>query len=184
MHQEETMQNTTKRNKLTFLSSKGNDMSGVYNKKVLAEMEATIAGFTPDEIKYMTDPKNEGSEKLMSECAEDIQRMLKGEVILTNDMANTAYMQKMKDYMRDNQEYFIKHPDIANNMFNYMERLQPIVIRNMTVDINTQLASEGIPTLQGQAQGMSGQAVVGGADNGSVAPTNATQQSTLQNYGK
>lgn len=184
--QEETMQNTEKRNKLTFLSSKGNDMSGVYNKKVLAEMEATIAGFTPDEIKYMTDPNNEGSEKLMSECADDIQRMLRGEIIMVNDMANTAYMQKIKDYMRDNMEYFMKHQDIANNMFDYMLRLEPVVIANMTTAINEQLAKEGIPSLQGQAQGMSGQALVGGVNNGSSdAPvSNAQVQSTLQNYGR
>lgn len=184
--QEETMQNTEKRNKLTFLSAKGNDMTGTYNKKVLAEMEATIAGFTSDEIKYMLDPQNEGNAELMSECAEDIESMLNGEIIPVNDMANTAYMQKMKDYLRDEQEYMTANPDIANIFIDYMNRLVPVVTANMTSNINATLAKEGIPTLPGQAMGMSGQAVpVDGADGGSSAPvSNAVQQSSLQNYGK
>lgn len=183
--QEETMQNTEKRNKLTFLSAKGNDMSGTYNKKVLAEMEATIAGFTQDEIKYMLDPQNAGNAELMSECADDIERMLSGEIIPVNDLANTAYMQKMKDYMRDEQEYMLAHPDIANIFFDYMNRLVPVVTMNMTSNINTTLAKEGIPTLPGQAMGMEGQAVpVDGAEGSSAPTSKATEQSTLQNYGK
>lgn len=182
--QEETMQNTEKRNKLTFLSAKGNDQSGVYNKKVLAEMEATIAGFSNDEIKYMTDPENEGNEKLMAECARDIQRLLKGEKIRVNDMANTAYMKKMKDYMRDNQDYFIKNPEIMNNYIDYMNQLQPVIMSNMTSDVNRQLAKEGLPSLQGQRAGIRSIPKVQ-EDNGSSANvSNAQIQSTLQNYGR
>ncbi len=183
--QEETMQNTEKRNKLTFLSSKGNDMSGIYNRKVLAEMEAAIAGFSYDEIKYMLDVQNDGNAELMAECADDIQRMLAGEVIDTNDMANTAYMQKIKDYMRDEKEFMMKNPDTAAIFWDYMARLQPVVISNMTSAMNEQLSKEGLPTLPGQMSGMSGQAMQPGAEAQSGAPaTSAAQQSTLQNYGK
>lgn len=183
--QEETMQNTEKRNKLTFLSSKGSDMSGVYNKKVLAEMEAAIVGFDTDDIKYMLDVKNEGNAELMSECAEDIQNMLAGKIIETNDMANTAYMQKIKDYMRDEKEYFMKHPDTAQIFFDYMNRLQPVVIANMMAQMNEQLSKEGLPTLPGQMSGIQGQAIpMNPGEAANQAPTNATQQSTLQNYGK
>lgn len=182
---EERMQTTEKRNKLTFLSSKGNDMSGLYNKKVLGEMEATIAGFSYDEIKYMLDTKNDGTSELMAECAEDIQEMLTGKIIPVNDMANTAYMQKIKDYMRDEQEYFMKHPLTLAIFTDYMGRLGPVIMQNMTSEMNKQLTSEGLPSLGGQAAGLTGQAVVGG--NVGVeqpAPASlATQQSTLQNYG-
>lgn len=183
--QEETMQNTEKRNKLTFLSSKGNDQSGIYNKKVLGEMEAAIAGFNYDEIKYMLDTKNDGTTKLMAECAEDIENMLSGEIIAVNDMANTAYLQKVKDYMRDNKEWMIKHPDIANIFFDYMERLQPVVMQNMASEVNKQLSAEGLPTVQGQAMGMVGGGLpVNEGGTGTEIASNATQQSTLQNYGK
>ena len=183
--QEETMQNTEKRNKLTFLSAKGNDASGVYNKKILAEMEAAIAGFTQDEIKYMLDPKNEGSSKLMAECASDIQQMLFRKVIPVNDLANTAYMQKIKDYMRDNTDYMVKHPDIGEIFMDYMNRLVPVVMTNMNSNINTQLSQEGLPTLQGQEMGMMGPGMGEAEEVGSEEmSSNAQIQSTLQNYGK
>lgn len=181
--QEETMQTTEKRNKLTFLSAKGNDQSGIYNKKILAEMEASIAGFNQDEIKYMLDTKNDGTTEIMAECAEDIQRMLAGEYIEVNDMANTAYMQKMKDFMRDEKEYMMKRPQIAELFFDYMNRLVPVVTNNMVAETNKQLAKEGLPTLQGQAMGIQGGGMPPDGEPQSVA-SNATQQSTLQNYGK
>lgn len=184
--QEETMQNQEKRNKLTFLSAKGNDQSGIYNKKVLGEMEATIAGFNYDEIKYMLDTKTEGTSELMAECAEDIQEMLSGKYIEVNDMANTAYQQKMKDYMRDEKEYMMKHPDTAQLFWDYMNRLQPVVIANMTAEMDKQLASEGLPTSAGAAMGMTGQALPP-TETGAPADagaSNAQIQSSLQNYGK
>ena len=179
---EEKMQTTEKRNKLTFLSSKSADQSGIYNKKILAEMEAAIAGFTPDEIKAMTDVKNDGNAELMAECAEDIQRMLDGEVIEPNEMANTAYLQKMRDYMKDNKDYFLKKPQIANTMFTYMESLQPIIMRNMVEQLDEQLIKEGLMSTVGQAQGLGGQAIVPGVEG--AGETTAVDQMTLANYGK
>lgn len=184
---EEERDTVEKKNKLTFLSSKASDESGIYNKKILSQMEASIVGFTDDEIKYMLDTKNEGNRELMSECAADIQRMLKGEIIQTNDMANTAYMQKIKDYMRDNSEYMLKNPDIANIFFDYMNRIQQVVMSNMNADLNKQLMSEGLPTTMAQANGMSfpqaqtpANPVTGGSSSGNVA----VDQMALANYGK
>ena len=183
--QEETQQSTEKRNKLTFLSAKGNDQTGTYNKRILAEMEASIVGFTNEEIKYMLDTQNNGDAELMAECADDMQRMLNGEYIEVNDMANTAYMQKVKDYMRDEKEYMMANPGTAELFWDYLARLQPVVMGNMQSNVNTQLAAEGIPTIPGQAIGMSGQAMPLSETTGtSTAPSNAQVQSTLQNYGK
>lgn len=181
--QEEKAQTTEKRNKLTFLSSKSADQSGLYNKKIMAEMEATIAGFSQDEIKAMTDVKNDENAELMSECAADIQRMLDGEVIEPNELANTAYLQKMRDYMKDNKEYFLKKPEIANNIFEYMVQLQPIITRNMVEALDTQLAKEGLMSSVAQANGEGGQAIVPGAEVPG-GDTTAVDQMTLANYGK
>lgn len=179
---EERMQTTEKRNKLTFLSAKSNDNSGIYNKRVMAEMEATIAGFTNDEIKYILDTKNEGNASLMAECAEDIQRMLSGETIMVNDMANSAYMQKIKDYMRDNKGYMMKHPDIADIFFDYLNRLVPVVVANMTAEADKQIIAGGAPSLGAQALGMDFQPapMEGGEENG---VSEAVQQMSLVNYG-
>ncbi len=189
----EQMQTTEKRNKLTFLSAKSNDQTGTYNIKILAEMEANIAGFSPDEIKYMLDTKTEGEVELMSEAAQDIEDMLAGKEIEPNDLANTAYLQKIKDYMRENKEYMIKHPETADLIFNYIVRLQPIVIYNMSSEMNKQLQQQGYPSAGGQAAGMNfspnenpnGQAA--SQTDGSSAnqgTSNAQIQSVLQNYGK
>jgi succinate dehydrogenase flavin-adding protein (antitoxin of CptAB toxin-antitoxin module) len=182
---EERMQTTEKRNKLTFLSSKAADQTGTYNKKVLAEMEATIAGFTQDEIKAMTDVKNDENAELMAECAQDIQDLLAGKSIPPNQMANTAYLQKMKNYMKDNSGYLMKHPDIAQGMFDYMNELSPIVSRNMVEALDKQLGKEGLTSMAGQAMGMpQSQAAAPGMEQ-PVGPDNtAVDQQVLANYGR
>lgn len=182
----EQMQTTEKRNKLTFLSSKANDQTGTYNKKVLAEMEASIAGFTSDETKYMLDTKNDGEIELMSEAAQDIQDLLSGKDIEVNDLANTAYMQKFKNYMRDEKDYMVKHPDTANRFFEYMSRLQPLVMQNMQAEMDKQLTNEGLPSSVGQANGMNFQAPVAPTTEGSASGNGntAVNQMTLANYGK
>lgn len=182
---EERMQTVEKKNKLTFLSSKGADQSGIYNKKVLAEMEASIAGFTQDEIKAMTDTKNDENADLMSECAGDIQDLLAGEDIQPNQMANTAYLQKFKDYMKDNSEYMLRHPDTASRMFAYMNQLTPIIAANMAENLDQTLGKEGLISMPGQAAGIpQGQAMVPGSPVQEAGSTTAVDQMTLANYGK
>lgn len=187
---EASVQNTEKRNKLTFLASKAADMTGVYNRKILAEMEASIAGFTIDEIKAMTDNKAEGNAEIMAECARDIQRILEGETVEPNEMANTAYLQKIRDYIRDEQEYMKKHPDTLNRMWAYFDALNPIVLRNMTQDINQQLIKEGIPSMPGQQAGIIPEVMPGempqapGATPAPQAQQPISLPQTIQNYGK
>lgn len=179
---EEKMETTIKKNKLTFLSSKSADQSGIYNKKVLAEMEAEIAGFSHDDIKAMTDTKNDENADLMSECAQDIQDLLNGETVIPNELANTAYLQKMRDYMKDQQVYMLKHPDIAKKIFAYMDAIQPIIDRNMQEELDKTLGKEGLISTAGVANGMQpGQAIIPGATPGD---TKAVDQMTLANYGK
>lgn len=189
--QEEAAQSAAKRNKLTFLSAKSNDQSGIYNKRVLAEMEASIVGFNNDETKYMLDPKNDGTNALMAECAEDIQEMLDGKIIPVNDMANTAYMQKLKDYMREEKEYFMSNPDIFAIFSDYFNRLVPVVMSNMASQANKQLSAEGLPTLPGQSMGITGQAppMEPGVSpetpaTSSAGNMNSVAQMSLANYGK
>jgi hypothetical protein len=122
----------------------------------------------------------------MSEAAEDIQKMLTGEVIEVNDMANTAYMQKIKDFMRDEKTYMMKHPDIAEIFFDYFQRLVPVVMNNMAAEANKQLVSEGLPSLPAQASGKmySSQAPLTEGVGQGEALSKAAQQSSIQNYGK
>lgn len=178
---EASQQSTEKRNKLTFLSSKVNDQSGLYNRKVMAEMEATIAGFTVDEIKTMTDVKTEGNAELMAECAMDIKRLLRGDIVEPNEMANTAYLQKFRNYMRDESDYFKKHPELAMRMWAYFDSLNDVVLRNMMQDVNKQLMQQGLTTIPGLANGMGG----GEAPAPEMTPmVGGGQGQAMLNYGK
>lgn len=160
---EAAMQAVEKKNKITFLASKAADQSGVYNKQVLAEMEATIVGFNIDEVKRMLDTKNEANAEILSEAARDLQSLLDGEDIEPNEMANNAYKQKMVDYLRDQQENI--KPDQAKRIFAYIDSLDEIIMRNMAKSIDEKLASEGLPSQAGIAAGQTGQALMPGQPN-------------------
>lgn len=144
---EETLQQQEKKDKLTFLQTKKGDVT--YNQKVIAEMEATIVGFDTDEIKRMLDTDSYGNAELMSEAARDIQRILAGEVFAPNEAANIAYQQKIVDYLRDEQEYLIKKPQILQAFDDYLVAIEPIVMRNMIKKVNQTLQERGMQSMDG-----------------------------------
>lgn len=144
---EETLEREKKADKLKFLVAKKGDTN--FNQKVIAEMEAGIVGFDTDEVKRMLDTSDYANAELMSEAARDIERLLDGEMIEPNDMANTAYQQKIVDYLKDEREYMIKNPRLQKAFFDYLAALEPIVIRNMAKQVNTTLQSRGMQSVQG-----------------------------------
>jgi len=152
---EQTMQGVEKRNKLTFLQT--NKMNPNYNPKVMAEMEASIAGFTNEEVNQLMD-KEYWNAELMSEAARDIQDILDGKKVKPNKAANVAYAQKILDWTTDNEEN-ISQED-ADKLFLYIDELMPIIQYNMTASIDAQLAAEWLPSQAWQAMGMVGQAQV------------------------
>lgn len=155
---EESLEAVKTRNKLQFLASK----TGLptYNQRVLGEMEASIVGFNIDEVKRLLDTKDDSNAEIQSEAARDIQSLLDGDDIEPNQVATTAYKQKIVDYLRD-QEENIK-PDQAARIFAYLDTLDEIIMRNMQVKIDETLAAEGLPSQAGLAAGMEGQAQLPG----------------------
>jgi succinate dehydrogenase flavin-adding protein (antitoxin of CptAB toxin-antitoxin module) len=109
----------------------------------MAEMEATIAGFSTDEVKAMLD-KEYGNADLMAEAAEDIQNIITNKPVKPNRMANTAYAQKILDYVKDNGDDM--KMEQADRMYAYIQELFPIIQKNMTDSIDQQLIKEGLPT--------------------------------------
>lgn len=152
---EQTMQGVEKRNKLTFLQT--NKMNPNYNPKVMAEMEASIAGFTNEEVNQLMD-KEYWNAELMSEAARDIQDILDGKKVKPNKAANVAYAQKILDWTTDNEENISQEE--ADKLFLYIDELMPIIQYNMTASIDAQLAAEWLPSQAWQAMGMVGQAQV------------------------
>lgn len=143
---EMTMEQVEKRNKLTFLQN--NKQNPIVNPQVAIEMEATIAGFNHDEVKALLD-KDYGNAELMSECARDIQNIIGGKKVEPNEAANTAYAQKLLDFMRDNRENL--NDEQYGKLVIYMEEIQPIISRNMARGLNQELINGGMPSLGANA---------------------------------
>ena len=142
---ENTLQQKESRDKLSFIAQ--NKQNPLLNQKVLIESEATIAGFNIDEVKAMLDTEY-GNAELMAEAARDIQQILAGKTIKPNQAANTAYSQKILDFLRDNEEHLTKKPDVVKKLFDYIGSLEPIIQRNEEKAINDTLTAEGKPTIQ------------------------------------
>jgi hypothetical protein len=115
-----------KRAKLQYAANHKDDPR--INQKVLAEVEAEIAGWEADDIKRLMDVDEFGDAELMSECARDIQRIITGEEVKPNEAANVAYKQKIVDYLRDKGENLKDEQKLS--LIAYVEAIEPYVIRN------------------------------------------------------
>lgn len=129
-----------KRAKLQYAVNNKNNP--IINQKVLAEVEAEIAGWEADDIKRLMDVDEFGDAELMSECARDIQRIITGEDVQPNEAANVAYKQKMVDYLRDKSENLKPEQILALTV--YIEAIEPYVIRNTVRKANEVNAKAGM----------------------------------------
>ncbi len=128
-----------KRNKIQFLATY--KMNPLVNQKVLFETEATIAGFSNDEIRSMLDTQDAGMSEVISEAERDIESILNGKIIEPNLIANNAYKAHFVEYMKDHQEDMSQ--DIFMLFVDYLQRIEEIVIKNTVVQMNSNLAKMG-----------------------------------------
>lgn len=120
----------------------------IINQKALTEADAVNSGFSPDEIRKLFD-KDDATDEMLSKASQDIQKLLEGEKLLPYLKANTAYMQKILDFMMDND----MTPAQDKKFMAYLVQLQPIAIRNMVMKAQFELARQGklpTPNLPGQ----------------------------------
>lgn len=127
-----------KKSKMDFLSAEAADpnAAGVMNPKKSFEIRARIVGFEPDEIRELMDTSDFGDEEIMSEADRDMEALLDGKEVQPNQAANTAYKQRMVDWLRDHQEDITK--EMAQSFFDYIDAIEPIIIRNMNRQANSQ----------------------------------------------
>lgn len=128
-----------KKNKITFLGSNGGNP--IQNPKVAYEIGAKIAGFEQEEVRELMDTSDFGNAYLLSEAERDIEKLLNSKIIQPNDNANTAYMQHILDYVREHKE------DMSEDQFilfmDYIDRLEPVVIRNEGSRLMDKMAQTG-----------------------------------------
>lgn len=133
------------KNKADFIAR--NQQNPIFNQKVLAEQDAILAGFDPQDVKRLLE-QEEVNADLMSQAAEDIQKLLEGEKVDANLKANTQYAQKILDFMMNNE----MRPDQDARFIAYLDELKPIIIRNMVMKAQTEMALKGaLPTPDGIA---------------------------------
>lgn len=128
-----------KKNKMNFLN--GYKANPIVNQKALFETGAEIVGFNYDEIREFLDLSEYGDSELISEAERDIEDLINGKIIEPNERANTVYASHILDYMRDHKE------DMDQDTFllftDYMQRVEPIIVRNMGTQFQNKLSSVG-----------------------------------------
>lgn len=116
-----------KKLKLGFLQA--NAMNPIQNPKKAYETEASINGFSEEEIRQLMDTQNFGDADLMSEAERDIEMIMEGKKIEVNRKASIAYKQRFLDYVLDNGESI---DDVQFNALNdYIAQLQPVIDQNL-----------------------------------------------------
>lgn len=148
--------------KMSFLTAQAANPE--INQKKLFEMQASIVGLQPDEIKLLLDKEGYGSTEVMAEADRDIEDLLEGKKIKPNQIANTAYKQRFVDYMQDNEEKIDAEQFRA--LADYVLLLDPIITRNMTrkvTELSAQSALQNIVPQMGNENGGQ-EAPIPGAD--------------------
>jgi len=120
--------------KIQFLQTEAGNPNLQLNQKKAFEIKATALRFSDDEIKELLDVSEYGNNKIMSEAARDIERLLDGEDILPNEIANNAYKQKFVDYMKDHKEDLTDEQ--YNRLTNYVMSLDNVIVNNEARSIN------------------------------------------------
>lgn len=114
--------------KIAFLGE--NSENPVQNPKKAYEIAAEVAGFDEETIRQLMDTSDFGDAKIMAEAERDIELILDGKKIKPNPRANTAYKQRVVDYMQDHKE------DMDDKTFNalidYVISLEPVIMQNMS----------------------------------------------------
>ena len=149
-----SMSEVEKRTQLAFLSSQA--QNPIQNPKKAYEIQATIAGFTDEVIRQLTDTQEFGDAELLAEADRDIEMIIDGKTIRPNQHANVAYKQRLVDYMSDNQENLDE--ETFNRLVSYTALLQPIIESNVgrqLVDERVKMAQQGmggsLPDQSGQS---------------------------------
>lgn len=133
-----------KKLKIGFLQAQDALPTGtVQNKKKSYEMQATIVGFTEEEVRELMDNSEFGDEELMSDCDRDIEMILDGQNIPPNPEATTAYKQRIVDYMAKNQETNLSDDEFYR-LAQYVQQLAPIIQKNMIRMANDALLAKAM----------------------------------------
>ena len=110
------------------------------NQKVVVEQLGKVAGETDENIRQLQDLENYGNATVMSEADRDIEDLLDGKSLRPNRVANTAYKQRLVNYMWDHEEDM--SPEQAVRMLDYIRSLDQTIASNTARAAREQAAKE------------------------------------------
>lgn len=140
---ETALSETEKRTKIAFLNSQANNP--IQNPQKAYEIQASIAGFEEDTVRQLLDTSDYGNAELMSEAERDLEALLDGEKIAPNQNANTAYKQRLVDYLKDNMENMEYEQFVL--ISEYILSLEDVINRNMVAQANATLFKQKMAQL-------------------------------------
>ena len=140
---ETALSEVEKRTKIAFLNSQANNP--IQNPQKAYEIQASIAGFEEDTVRQLLDTSDYGNAELMSEAERDLEALLDGEKIAPNQNANTAYKQRLVDYLKDNMENMEYEQFIL--ISEYILSLEEVINRNMDAEANSTLFKQKMAQL-------------------------------------
>jgi len=177
--------------KVSFLASKAAlpvapGQKPIQNPQKAYEMEASIVGFTEEEIRQLLDVDNYGDADVMSMAESDIEKILDGEKLEPNEVANTAYKQRFVDYMAEHKA------EISNDQFMdlaaYVMSLDQVIMRNMIKKANNDLLKVRVGKIMAQMsmeqdpqqQQKLNPGMGSSSGMGEIKPTEAVQETPME----
>ena len=140
------------KNKLALLANYKGDATK--NQNAIFEIEANIAGFSPDDIRRIMDVDVFGNAEIISEAAGDLQKMLQGTVLTEpNSSANTAYKQYLVNKLEELGDSI--KPEIQMVVITYIDSLEDVIIKNTARRAKQVIAEQNkkqVATLDGTEQ--------------------------------
>jgi hypothetical protein len=161
------------------------------NPKWYIEQELLVGGWSQEDVKRAMDTKNDATDEVISAAEKNIERILQGKEPKRARNATTGYLQRILNFMADNenlkpkqldalQKHFDEHVQIADE--NKARQAQGVAGQNPT-DQAPDGGMMGLPTnpmqngnpiqtnpAQGQVSGPLGQAPLGGMGAGGQPP--------------
>lgn len=143
-----------KRTILAFLTAQ--NQNPLINPKKSVEIQAKISGIDEQQIRELLDVSEYGDAETMSEADRDMEDILDGKMPQPNRIANTAYKQRMVNYINDNMEHMTAEQ--IEMAFRYIDSIDDIVLRNTEraavekAQQETQVQAEGRFRSPGPAQ--------------------------------
>ena len=115
-----------KRTILAFLTAQSQNPA--LNPKKSIELQAKMSGLDENQTRELLDVSEYGDAEVISEADRDMEDILDGKMPKPNRIANTAYKQRMVNYINDNMEHMTTEQ--IDRAMMYIDSIDDVVLMN------------------------------------------------------